>query len=234
MNHDEHRSDSVLTLELRDSLSELALPEPPPLETITSRGRARQRRRLAGFASLGGAGVATGAALALGLTGILGPAPVRTGTAGIAAPARSTGTIRTAAFTLSSNGNGTDTLILKNSQLFDPAALQRALAQHHIPALVKSDIYCTSNPAPPDPMSLGVLSTRPRVNPPHQAVRVRSNAPPSDLNRIAAQIKTVINPAKMPSGTELFFGYSNSGHALFVDLIYTGSYSCRGQLPDSQ
>jgi hypothetical protein len=37
---------------------------------------------------------------------------------------------------------------------------------------------------------------------------------------------TVINPAAMPSGTELFFGYFNSGHVLFFDLIYTNSYTC--------
>ena len=86
MNHDEHPNDSTLTTELRDALSELAAPERPPLAAITSRGRAHQRRRLAGFAGLGVAGVAAGIALALGLTGVLG-----------AAPARGTGTIRTAA-----------------------------------------------------------------------------------------------------------------------------------------
>ena len=37
---------------------------------------------------------------------------------------------------------------------------------------------------------------------------------------------TVINPAAMPSGTELFFGYSSTIHALFTDLIYTSSYTC--------
>jgi hypothetical protein len=36
----------------------------------------------------------------------------------------------------------------------------------------------------------------------------------------------VINPAAMPSGTELFFGYSTSIHALFTDLIYASSYAC--------
>jgi ferric-dicitrate binding protein FerR (iron transport regulator) len=96
MNHNEHRSDSALTRELCDSLSELAAPERPPLAAITSRGRTHRRRRLAGYAGLGGTGVAAGAALALGLTGVLG-----------AAPARSAGTIRTAAFTLTRNANGT-------------------------------------------------------------------------------------------------------------------------------
>jgi hypothetical protein len=42
---------------------------------------------------------------------------------------------------------------------------------------------------------------------------------------------TVINPAAMPSGTELFFGYFSSDHALFFDLIYTSSYTCSNGLP---
>ena len=110
MNHDEHLDDSTLTQELRDSLSELATPEQPPLAEITGRGRAHRRRRLAGFAGTGVAGVAAGTALALGLTGVLGAAPARsTGTTGAGTAARSTGTIRTAAFTLTSNANGTDT-----------------------------------------------------------------------------------------------------------------------------
>lgn len=223
MNHHEHPNDSALTRELRDSLSELATPERPPLAAITNRGRARQRRRLAGFAGLGVTSVAVGTALALGLTGAFGTASARgTGTIRLgAAPARGTGTIRTAAFTLIRNANGTDTLTLTMTQMLDPAALQRALTQHGIPALVKTGTYCWSNPPAPDPGSLGVLSVRPPVKPQHAAVPV-----PSDLNRIAAHTVTVINPAAMPPGTELFFGYFNSDHALFFDLIYTKSYTC--------
>ncbi len=227
MNYDEHLNDSTLTRELRDSLSEVAAPERPPLAAITNRGRAHRRRRLASFAGLGGAGVAAGTALALSLTGVLGAAPARsTGTIGTAAPARSTGTIRTAAFTLTSNANGTDTLTLTNGQMLDPAALQQALGQHGIPALVKTGTSCSSNPAAPDPYSIGVLSNRPRVKP---------AAPYSPaLSRRVAHTVTVINPAAMPSGTELFFGYFNSDHALFFDLIYTNSYTCsNGQPPAS-
>ena len=76
MNHDDaDPNDSALTRELRDALSELAAPERPPLAAITSRGRAHQRRRLAGFAGLGVTGAAAGTALALGLTGALGVGP---------------------------------------------------------------------------------------------------------------------------------------------------------------
>ena len=42
----------------------------------------------------------------------------------------------------------------------------------------------------------------------------------------------VINPAAIPSGTELFIGYFDLGHTFFVDLIYTSSHTCRnGQQP---
>jgi hypothetical protein len=232
MNHDEHPNHSALTRELRDSLSEVAAPERPPLAAITNRGRAHQLRRLAGFAGLGVTGAAAGTALALSLTGVLGAAPARsTSTIRTAAPARSTGTIRTAAFTLTSNANGTDTLTLSNSQMLDPAALQRALAQHGIPALVKTDTYCASNPAAPDPNSIGVLTAQnangtplPRKSPAVKTVGPAHVAP--------ADVVTVINPAAMPSGTKLFFGYFNSDHALVADLIYTSSYTCsNGQPP---
>lgn len=43
---------------------------------------------------------------------------------------------------------------------------------------------------------------------------------------------TVINPAAMPSRTELFFDYVNGDHGLFFDLIYTSSFTCStGQQP---
>jgi hypothetical protein len=229
MNYHENPDDSALTRELRDALSELATPERPPLTAITSRGRAHRLRRLAGLAGLSVTGAAAGTALALGLTGTLGAASARS--AG-PAPARataasaSTATIRTAAFTLTRNANGTDTLTLTMSQMLDPAVLQQALGQDGIPALVKTGIYCSSSPAAPDPASIGVLSVRLPVNPPHVMVPARSGPAPSELKQIAARTVTVINPAAMPSGTELFFGYSTSIHALFTDLIYTTSYTC--------
>ena len=209
MNYNEHPDDSALARELRESLFEVAAPERPPLAAISNRGRAYQRRQLAGFAGLGVAGVAAGSALVLGLTGVLG-----------AAPARSAGTIRTAAFTLTSNANGTDTLTLTDSQILDPAALQQALAQHGIPALVKTDAFCYSRPAPP-----------------LAAVLSHHHGPLADGS------VTVINPAAMPSGTELFFyvfygpaaGQSNSEHQFAVNLIYTNSYACSvGQIDPNQ
>jgi hypothetical protein len=235
MNYDEHPDDRILTGELRDALTAVAAPERPPLAAIIDRGRAQQKRRLAGFAGLG-VGVAACTALALGLTGVLDAAPAArsTGTVPTAAPAaQKTGTVRTAAFTLRRNSNGTDTLTLTNSQMFDAAALQRALAKHGVPALVKTGTFCWSTPAAPNPASIGVLTIRPPVKlpPPGGLVRAYGDLKPNRFSWIADHTKTVINPAAMPSGTELFFSYLNSGHALFFDLIYTKSYSCNNEPP---
>ncbi len=127
--------------------------------------------------------------------------------------------LRTAAFTLTSNANGTDTLTLTMGQVLDPATLQQALAQHGIRALVKTGTYCSSSPAAPDPASIGVLT-----------VQLANGTPmpkraPAVKTVVTAGTVTVINPAAIPSGTELFFGYSSSDHALFTDLIYTSSYT---------
>ncbi len=208
-----------------------------PAEQIVSRSRAIRasghRRLAAGITAVAAAG---SVALGLGLSGARGAAPNGatgtihgTGTIHETGRIHGTGTIRMAAFTLTGNANGTDTLTLTHSQMFDPAALQQALAQHGIPALVKTDTYCSSNPAAPNPASIGVLSVRaPGPQPPRG---VFSNLTPSEMNRIAAGTRTVINPAAMPSGTELFFSYVNSGHALFFDLIYTSSYTCSNAPP---
>jgi hypothetical protein len=197
-----------------------------PAEQILSRSRAiraSSHRRLA--ACIAAVAAAGSVVLGLGLSGAHGAAP-----AGETGTTRGTGTVRTEAFTLTRNADGTDTLTLSMSQMFDPAAFQQALAQHGIPALVKTGTYCSSSPAPPDPVGIGVLSLRaPAPQPPRGGVF--SHLTPREMNRIAAGTKTVINPAAMPSGTELFFSYVNSGHALFFDLIYTSSYTCSNALP---
>lgn len=143
-----------------------------------------------------------------------------------------TGTIRTAAFTLTSNANGTDTLTWKLGQVLDPAGLQRALALHHIPALVKTDAYCASSPAAPDPSSIGVLSVRGPATPHLRARWDPRGAAPGAIKQFMAHTVMVINPAAIPSGTELAFDFSSSDNAFAVDLVNIGSHTCRtGQSP---
>jgi hypothetical protein len=218
-----------------------------PAEQIASRSRvirASGRRRLAACVT---AGVAAGSvALGLGLSGALGATPeggagvtpgggtgtiTATGTIRGTGTTAGTGTIRTAAFTLTRNAGGTDTLTLTMSQMLDSAVLQQALARDGIRALVKTGSYCWSTPAAPDPASIGVLSVRLPVKPPHIMVPASSRPAFGELMQVADRTTTVINPAAMPPGTELFFGYSASIHALFTDLIYTSSYTCGSGLP---
>jgi hypothetical protein len=213
-----------------------------PAEQIVSRSRtiraSGHRRFAVGVTAVVAAG---SAALGLGLSGALGAAS--TGAAGAihgaGANRNSTihgaGTIRTEAFTLTSNANGTDTLTLTMNQMLDPAALQQALAQDGVRALVKTGVFCWSSPAAPDPTSIGVLTVRLPVKPAAHPVMVKAppGPAPTALKQLAARTATVINPAAIPSGTELFFGYSTSIHAVFTDLIYTGSYACGNALPAS-
>ena len=168
--------------------------------------------------------------LALGLSGVLGATPARGTGVHTAAPPAGTGTkagmSRTKAFILTSNVNGTDTLTLTMDQMLDSATLQQQLTQRGIPALVKTDSYCSSNPPAPDPVSAGVLSVKLPGGFPHTMVPAPSGPAPSAVTQLAARTATVINPAAIPSGTELFFGYSTDIHAVFTDLIYTNHYTC--------
>lgn len=219
--------------ELRDSLSHLDVPERPALEAIVERARKQRRRRRASVASVALAAIAAGGLLALGVSGVHNAAPGRT-TSRQSNPR----TIRTAAFTLVSYADGKAKLTLTNSQVFDPPALRRALSHAGIPAIVKADVYCYSSPAPPDPDQTGVLSIRPHIKTPLGLAPAkallklyRGHTPPPDLKALVNHTVTVINPAKMPAGTELAFDYAPGEHLLAVDLVYTNSHVCRSGQP---
>ncbi len=212
MNHDEHPNDSALTQELRDSLSVLAAPVRPPLAAITTRGRAHQRRRRAGFAGITATTAAAAVGLSLGLTGVFG-----------SAPARGTGTIRTTAFTLTMNANGTATLTINPNVLLEPATLQSDLQRDGIPALVTTGSFCSSHPTPAGLMQV----MGPAIKPP-------ASVPVPDRT-------ITFNPAAMPAGTELSFGYfqlasvqgtGHPGQETAVTLIDTSSYTCASTPPE--
>jgi hypothetical protein len=179
--------DDVL-VQVRDSLSGVHMDM--PAKAILARSRSRQRRRLA---QLSTAGVAAAGVLVLGLTGVF--------SSGSHAPSRAVGTIRTAAFTLTSNADGTDTLTLK--QLRNPRALQQALSKDGIQARVQTGSLCSSSPAP---RNNGAISGQKKPGP--------------------AQWVMVINPAKMPPGTELSFSYLYHGSTLATGLIDENAHTC--------
>jgi hypothetical protein len=206
MNVHDEMSDNEVLRAAADSLSALPVATPPEVEAIMARGRARRRRRLAAVAGVSVA-AAAGAALALGLTGVLGPA-------------RTPGTIRTAAFTLVSNSDGTATLTINPKELLDPAALQSDLAQYGIPAKVTSGSFCSSDPAPAgfsqvvpgQPAGSGTGTPQPVMQP-----------------------TITIDPSAMPAGAELSIGYfqlSSGEQQANVVLIDTSSYTCTSTPPD--
>ena len=88
---------------------------------------------------------AGGGAAAVAGSVALRPGPVRRPRL---VPALRAGTIRTAAFTITRNANGTATLTINARVLFDPSTLQGDLAQYGIPAKVTSASFCSSDPAP--------------------------------------------------------------------------------------
>jgi hypothetical protein len=206
MPDNDHLTDGAELRELRDSLSGLAMPERPRLTAITARGRSRRRHRLSTVAGLSVAGVAAGAAVAVGLTGGL-------------SQARSPGTIRTAAFTLASNSNGTATLTINPKELLDPAALQSDLAQFGIPAMVTVGDFCSSDPAPAGFSQ--VVTFQPAEE---YTVQPGSGVQPT----------ITIDPAALPAGTELSFGdfqlATGQQQASFA-LIDTSSHTCTSTPP---
>jgi hypothetical protein len=207
--HDEMCDNEVLQA-ASDSLSTIPMAGPPAVETIMARRRTRRTRRLSAAAGLSVA-AAAGIALALSLTGV-------------AAPARTPGTIRTASFTLVSNSNGTATLTIKPSELLDPSALQNDLAQYGIPAMVTSGSLCSSDPAPAGFSQ--VVSSAPA-------------GPSTVTSQSGVQPTITIDPAAMPTGTELSFGYFQLSSGQYsgeqqadVVLISNSSYTCSSTPPD--
>lgn len=186
MNHLEDHADSETTRQLRDSLSGIGVAGQPALGEIISQGRAHRRRRVLRTAGAGAASVAVISALTLGLAGAFG---------GTAATSGGGTTIREAAFTLTAHSDGTDTLTLNKDQVFNPAALQRALADQGIPALVET-------------YAPGMKTTACRYLPQQDAAKVVSAtaAPDHTLSTMT------INPAAIPAGKELFFLYVNNLH----------------------
>lgn len=203
--HDEMSDNEVLRA-ASDSLSAIPMASPPDVAVIIARGRARRRRRLSAVAGVSVV-AAAGTALALGLTGVLGPA-------------RTPASIRTAAFTLVSNSDGTATLTINPKELLDPAALQNDLAQYGIPAKVTSGSFCSSDPAP-----AGFSQVVPG-----QPAGSGTGTPQSGV-----QPTITIDPSAMPAGAELSVGYfqlSSGEQQADVVLIDTNSYTCTSTPPD--
>jgi hypothetical protein len=169
------------------------------VDQIISRGNMIRARRRIPAAVSGLAVVAAAAAVVVGagLSGAFGSAP-------------STGTIRTMAFTLTTNANGTATLTINPHVLLEPSTLQSDLQQDGIAAHVTTGSFCSSDPSPAG----------------FPQVVSQASSPTS--------VTVTINPAAMRAGTELSFGnfqYSASSSDTEIELIDTNSYTCSSALP---
>jgi hypothetical protein len=175
-----------------------------PADQIVQRSRAiRARRRIPALAGGLTAATAVTAVAVLALTSGPGLVPGQKGTAGHAP----TGTTRTTAFTLVEHANGTATLTINSGVFLQPGTLQRDLQQDGIPAVVTTGSFCSSDPSP------------------------------AGFNQVVTAQKdsdtVTINPAAMPAGAELSFGYFqlSPGQETAMGLIETSSYSCASAVP---
>jgi hypothetical protein len=205
---------SELTSELQRMADDAARQARPPAAAEIFRQGDRRRRSLTrqALGGLSAAGV-VGAGVALGL-GLIG-----------SAPAHATGTIRTAAFMLVSNADGTATLTINPNVLLEPGTLQSDLAHDGIPAKVTVGSFCSSDPAPAGFSQVVSLQKIPLRELPKPTLG-------SKLEHLPNRTMT-INPAAMPAGTELSFGNFQlaNGEQTFFGLIDTASYTCTSTAP---
>jgi hypothetical protein len=124
-----------------------------------------------------------------------------------------TSTIQTTAFTLVKHADGTVTLTIHPGVLLEPGTLQRDLQRDGISAKVTTGSFCSSDPAP---AGFNQVVTGHRVVPGQKATNTM-----------------MVNPAAMPAGTELSFGYFRLswGQETAAALIDTSSYTCTSTAP---
>ena len=142
-------------------------------------------------------------ALSLGLSGVFGSARPQ--------PAQA----HLAAFSLTSNRNGTVTLTLRPNVPLNPSAIQHALARHGIPALVKVGSYCYSNPAP---ANNGAVQTNPKLR----------GYPPGER---LPTTRVVINRSALSPGTEIGFGFLNHNRLFVQNIIDDNAHTCATSPP---
>jgi len=132
--------DEVLTA-VKQTLADVQMDR--PLEAIEQRGRARRRNRgLIG--AVAGGGLAAALALALPIASHHnGTAPAPSGPVAAGTTAGTTAPVQQVAFTVAKQVDGSVELTLDPKKILNPDALQKALADAGIPAVVKAGVLCT-------------------------------------------------------------------------------------------
>ncbi|MET8082807.1 hypothetical protein [Micromonospora sp. NPDC005237] len=182
--------DEVLNA-MRKTLSGVRMDR--PVEAIEKRGRARRRNRGV-FGVAAGGGLAALAAIALALPIGFGPSG-SSPAGGTAAPAASAGdatapAMEPAAFSVVRQADGSVQLRLRSKQVIDPDALEKALADAGVPAVVKPDLLCTP---------------KGRELPQIKDVLTFERIPGVDEDGVSGDSEWVIAPSKMPKGSVLYF-----------------------------
>ncbi len=209
MNDLDERHDDVLNA-VRESFRELAVPECPGPEGIIASAHARRRRRRLTVAA---ASLSTAALLAL-VGASLGPGdkPATTATAHRATvPTATALPARLAAFDVVNNADGTKTYTLSSSLLSDgAAALTATLSQHGIPAIVRQNSFCSSDPGPGD------------------IAQIFEPAPDAAAETAGDRKAVAINPSAILAGTELSIGLSSTdgNTAVHLALVNKNDYTC--------
>jgi hypothetical protein len=168
----------------------------------------RGNRRLT--AGITAAATSAAVVLGLGLSGVFGSASPQ--------PAHHGAQVHLTAFSLTSNRNGTATLTLRPNAPLNPGAIQRALARHGIPALVKAGSYCYSSPAPADN---GAVHTYPKLR----------GYPPGEQ---PPATRLVINPSALAPGTEIGFGFLHHNRLFVENIIDDNSHTCTSSPPSNR
>jgi hypothetical protein len=182
-------NDDVST-QVREALSPLHMQT--SVDEVIARGKSRRRRRR--FSALAAGAATTGVVLTVALTGSLSAGGGHSSITNATASNNGQSLIvRTVAYTVTANADGTVTVWTKQAYFQDPTGLQTALRDAGFPVLMKVGEFCRG---PNDDGSL---------DPSGQGRGVRKVMAPSENSD--GHVVFTFDPKSMPSGTELFIGY---------------------------
>ena len=162
-----------------------------PVDDIMRTGDSRRRRRLATRTTL--AVAVTGAAAAIVATVAVAGSGSQTHTPATAALGTPHLNLRTVAYTVTTNADGTVTVWTKQAYFEDPTGLQAALRKAGFPVLIKIGEFCRG------PNDDGYL------DPSGQGRGVQAVMAPGDNSN--GDVVFTFDPKAVPAGMELFIGY---------------------------
>lgn len=190
--------DDVLT-QLREAVP--AVPMQTPLEQVLARGESHRRRRLVMRVAAATSVLGVAAAVAVAA------ASHDNGSAPHSRTTIASGThqlnIRTVAYTVTSNSDGTVTVWTKQAYFDDPSGLQSALRSAGFPVLIKVGEFCRG------PNDDGYL------DPSGQGRGVQAVMTPGDNSN--GDVEFTFDPNAMPANTELFIGYLSPAQLAVTD-----------------